>query len=939
MWWVIRIWKCGWPHAGWRSVNSRQSGVSTRIEILEVRLALSVDGLDELIFARPGFSHAESLTPFSTVGPTGYSPDQIRNAYGFSSISFAAGTIPGDGRGMTIAIVNAFDHPYIEHDLNQFNLAFGLPACNFTKVDQFGGTSYPRADPGWAGEIALDVQWAHAIAPLANILLVEAIDNSLNNLLTAVDYARSVPGVVAVSMSWGAGEFAGETAFDHHFTTPAGHGGVTFIAASGDTGAPASYPSSSPNIMSIGGTTLSLDSQGNIQGESAWAGSGGGISLYQPKPSYQTSIAMPVNTTRRATPDVAYDSNPNTGFPVYDSFNNGTTNPWYQVGGTSAAAPQWAGLVAIAAQGRALNGSSSLDGATETLPLIYSMDTNNFYDITTGSSAGKPPYRAVAGFDFATGRGSPRANLVVRDLVGDTSNPGEPVVTSFAVSAPQSSIAGETFGVTVTALDAFGNPVPSYTGTIAFASLDTMAGLPENYAFTEADNGIHSFSGIVLKTAGSQFVSVTDTVVNSVLGTATIVVEAAAADHLSFGQQPQNVSMAAVIAPAVTVRVLDAFDNLVIGDNGRQISLLLGTNPGSGTLSGTNPQTVVNGVATFGNLSINQPGSGYTLVASATGLSTATSASFNVVGARIIEDFETGNLSAYRTSFGTQSPTAGVIVTAAHDGNQGLQDSNGRDWIYRNDVAALVKPSDTISVWMRFEGSTTGLANFGFGAGPNGTLSLAASGLTNQVLIQSNVRFGTVNIAATAMTWSPDHWYRIEVAWASSGGITGRIFDSNGTTLLKSVSASSRITTSGGIAFRSVATRVHWDTVEVIPGSGGGGGSPPPKGPGAIGKPIPTAYAGRTLPSPRLARTSVTTLTEASLPVVAVVNAKSATSFSAPLSTSSTPPERTQTSPRLARQNSKEDDAPARTLLESDMCLDIQDTLFRNPISIEMSDL
>src|SRR6185436_7654884 len=147
----------------------------------------------------------------STASPGGYTPAQVRHAYGFDNIFFANGTIAGDGAGTTIAIVDAYNNPTIANDLVQFSLAFGLPQANFTKVNQTGGTSYPANVAGWATEIALDVEWAHAIAPRANILLVEANSNSYNDLMTAVNYAKSVPGVVAVSMSFGGGEFSSET--------------------------------------------------------------------------------------------------------------------------------------------------------------------------------------------------------------------------------------------------------------------------------------------------------------------------------------------------------------------------------------------------------------------------------------------------------------------------------------------------------------------------------------------------------------------------------------------------------------------------------------------------------------------------------------------------------------------------------------------------------
>ena len=239
--------------------------------------------------------------------------------------------------------------------MTKFDQAFGLPdPPSFIRVAQDGSTHYPGTDPAGAGspsgtwetEIALDVEWAHALAPMANILLVEATTNSFNNLFTAVDYARHQPGVSVVSMSFGGGEFSGETSFDSFFQTPTGHGGVTFIASTGDNGQPGGYPAYSPNVLAVGGTTLSVDSSGNYLGEKGWSldyrgvGGGGGISLYESQPPFQNGVVTQ-STTRRTIPDIALDADPATGVPIYDSFDNGTTNPWSQIGGTSFSAPAW----------------------------------------------------------------------------------------------------------------------------------------------------------------------------------------------------------------------------------------------------------------------------------------------------------------------------------------------------------------------------------------------------------------------------------------------------------------------------------------------------------------------------------------------------------------------------------------------------------------------
>jgi hypothetical protein len=360
-------------------------------------------------------------TPLATAGPVGTTPTQIRHAYGFDQISFSGGTVAGDGSGTTIAIVDAYSDPKIASDLHHFDVAFSLPDPPvFTQVNQTGGTSLPAASTSWSDEISLDVEWAHAIAPGAGILLVEATNNLNANLDTAAAYAAKQPGVVAVSMSYGGGEDPAELNADSTYLTPTGHAGVTFVASSGDNGAPPSEPASSRNVLAVGGTTLNLSPSGTIQSESGWSGSGGGLSAYESQPGYQMGVVTQTQTAR-TNPDVAYDADPNTGFPVYNSYANLASRPWTEFGGTSDAAPQWAALIAIADQGRALAGLGALDGSTQTLPLLYCLPSSDFHDITSGRSTGAPAYSATSGYDLVTGRGTPVANQLVTDLIADVS--------------------------------------------------------------------------------------------------------------------------------------------------------------------------------------------------------------------------------------------------------------------------------------------------------------------------------------------------------------------------------------------------------------------------------------------------------------------------------------------------------------------------------------
>jgi subtilase family serine protease len=381
--------------------------------------------------------------------PTTFAPAQLVHAYGFDQISFAGGTIPGDGRGQTIAIVDSFDDPNITADLQTFNNRYGLnnPLSTFTKATPFGT---PAANANWSMEMALDVEWSHAIAPAAHILLVEAASDSDIDILNAVDYAANYhdpvtgQGVAAVSMSWGFNEFAAETDANHdgHFT---GHPGVTFVGASGDSGKPPIWPATSPNVLAVGGTNLKLTATNDWSSEKGWGnggwsfflgGSGGGISKYESKPSYQSGVTQ--SSTKRTSPDVAYDADPATGVSVYDSMNGG----WLTVGGTSAGAPQWSALMAIADQGRLLASKASL-GSGDTLAAVYGMPAANFHDITSGNNG----YSAGPGYDLVTGRGTPRANLVVNYLVNTA------VATSAAaLAAPAGGGSGHAGGKSATAV-------------------------------------------------------------------------------------------------------------------------------------------------------------------------------------------------------------------------------------------------------------------------------------------------------------------------------------------------------------------------------------------------------------------------------------------------------------------------------------------------------
>ena len=422
-------------------------------------------------------------------GAIGFTPAQVATAYGINAISLAVDhrSVIGNGAGQTIAIIDAGDDPTIAHDLHAFDQNFGLPdPPSFTVVNQNGLRFTPGAPPpglhptnsknGESGETSLDVEWAHAVAPEASILLVEC--NSLDigpkttpatsNAAIGIRTAANWPGVSVVSMSFGGKEFPTESNFDSVFTTPPGHTPVTFLAATGDsftdttTPTPpptnaALYPAVSPNVVAVGGTTLSLNPNNSWKGEVAWnqhdytnpksaSASQGGFSLYEPLPSYQQGLqpfgAMNVHNTRMV-PDVSILSgtdktNPGTAIPanssnpafgsgvaIYDSWQDGkagaAATPWlvHLMGtGDSLGPPTTGALIAIADQLRQSVGEAPLS-SSQTLNTLYSLPGEAFHDIVAGGNIAQPqPYFAGPGYDLVTGRGSPVANVLVPALAG-----------------------------------------------------------------------------------------------------------------------------------------------------------------------------------------------------------------------------------------------------------------------------------------------------------------------------------------------------------------------------------------------------------------------------------------------------------------------------------------------------------------------------------------
>lgn len=320
-------------------------------------------------------------------------------------------TINPTGGSRTIAIVDAYDDPNAANDLAQFSNQFGLPAANFEVVYATG--SAPAQDPtgGWEGEESLDIEMAHAMAPRAAIVLVEGASNSNADLYNAVTVASGIvssAGGGEVSMGWGSPEYESEASNDlPFFATP----GVVYVASTGDASG-TEYPSVSPNVVAAGGSVVRRSFfTGDLRGQGVWQQAGGGPSQYEPRPAFQNAVKSAFSADARGArgvPDLSFDSDPNSGVWVYDSFpmsdapSGGVEGSnWYIYGGTSVAAPALAGIFNAANH---FSASSALE-----LDKIYThrMYPTQYLDLNSGNCGPYDGFSAAAGWDYCTGVGVP----------------------------------------------------------------------------------------------------------------------------------------------------------------------------------------------------------------------------------------------------------------------------------------------------------------------------------------------------------------------------------------------------------------------------------------------------------------------------------------------------------------------------------------------------
>ena len=340
--------------------------------------------------------------------PGGETPPTIACAYGMttpvSGCPKSLTQVPTGG-AKAIAVVEYGTYSSMQSDFNTFNTQFGLPAATITTICSPAPPCPNNAGSGWDLETALDVQYAHSMAPNAQIIVSAFSSDPIGDgAETAAANAVASAGGGEVSNSWtynGGEEWCGsgncELQYDSYFVKS----GVIFFGSAGDSGLGTAYPSISPNVISAGGTGFQRDSNGNFTGETCWSGSGGGLSQYEPLPQYQLYVANKTNFMRGSPDWAAIASNSS---PV-DIYSSSYCGGWCEVYGTSVASPVLAGIVNWAGQFR----TSTVAELSHTYqwyirPVTYK---TNFYDVETGNN-GAP---AGFGWDQCTGLGSIRKPL------------------------------------------------------------------------------------------------------------------------------------------------------------------------------------------------------------------------------------------------------------------------------------------------------------------------------------------------------------------------------------------------------------------------------------------------------------------------------------------------------------------------------------------------
>ena len=451
---------------------------------------------------------AQSAAPETTRALTGavYTPAQIRAAYGLPVLpavgaSISAATAATLGAGQTIYLIDAYHDATSLSDLNSFSTRFGLPTCTAAAVATTAAmplarppsactlsvvyatsaatmtTAAPAYNASWAPESKLDVQWAHAIAPLARIVLIETVDSMTNNLLGGIGLANKMgPGVV--SMSFGLADPGWAATEDSKFTTA----GMTYLAATGDVGAAVDWPAVSPNVLAVGGTGMDWSGSGTRY-EQAWVKGGGGVSAYEALPTWQAGVkAAGVALTKRGVADVSFNANPMTGQYVALTLPGAAALTWTAYGGTSISSPQWAGIIAVANAIRVSNAKATLGDIHsliyKSIAPVPGTYASAFADVVDGNNGACAICSAGVGYDTSTGWGTPNVAALMPILTG---------VTSTQVATP------------VAAPTVPGGALVAHTGVAFSASLGVTS--PANVTTSYAIAGAPA--GLAVNTAGT----------------------------------------------------------------------------------------------------------------------------------------------------------------------------------------------------------------------------------------------------------------------------------------------------------------------------------------------------------------------------------------------------------------------------------------------------
>jgi subtilase family serine protease len=738
---------------------SRFNQLASRIqfEMLEQRVMLSVTPALQNNPVAPTPLPSQPTPLQGVVGtPLSLDPQLVNGAYGFNDISFnVAGTLhAGDGTGETIAIVDPFGSPTITQDLETFDAHWGISnadgegnfALTIQSLAPTANTAPALAEdallPGgvvgdmqhWTKETSLDVEWAHAVAPGAHILLVVAPSDGMLDLLDADVFAASQPGVEIVSMSWGSpvSGLTQPTNDDGFLVTPTGHSNVLFVVASGDTGV-LNYPAASQEVLSVGGESTDIGLNGATQVIGTWAGSGGGSDTLYAKPY--------------PTPFVSLDANPLTGVWVFDSSPDPADGPvidggWAVVGGTSFAAPAWAGLMSIVDQGLAFRGIQPLNtqqalgfeqydparpdqtqnpygifglmeagivgiaGAPNTpffepdghatfddldtlfnpnLPTSYPLwnpMTGPIPDMSKNVNAGNSGWGAPdsGAFDFVEDMvgGEASANDATNVVVPDLPVPQ----LNFTVQ-PVNETAGTLIPVTVTVFVP-GNSTPdtTYTGAVTLSILGGTPGVALNGTTTvNVVNGVATFTNLTINTDGSYQLIASSANANSNDSSSFTISSLSVVSELDYVAQPTSLWQFGAITTPVIVGIADQFGNVVTSASST-VMLAIDSGPTGGILEGKTTATAVNGQATFSGLKFSVPGT-YTLIAT-DGLLSVVSNSFEVVPIPVPLRFTFNGAALSRPAilfeqernaplFTSQSGPSAAQIAAAAAANNNLQ--------------------------------------------------------------------------------------------------------------------------------------------------------------------------------------------------------------------------------------------------------------------------